>query len=156
MVFFLHWNSYKNSIDHMRMELICRSCEKNRRIPGNNQHNSSIDEQHSSNKILNPHTFRDVVQAAVMSLKHTDDRYSMTNQYPQPSTHQPKTDSYPVFFSLGTMDSKRKELRVIFCILSKKLPTERTSERDSCYGWRVEWSLVTQSSGWNSAVCDEL
>ena len=42
------------------------------------------------------------------------------------------------------------------CILSTKLPTRRTTEWNSYYGWRVEWSLETRSDGWNSAVCDEL
>ena len=44
----------------------------------------------------------------------------MSNQYPQPTTHQPRTDSYPVFSSLRTMDSKRKGVRV------RRLPTGRT------------------------------
>ena len=37
-----------------------------------------------------------------------------------------------------------------------KVPTRWTSERNSCYGWRVEWSLKTRSNGWNSGVFDEL
>ena len=42
------------------------------------------------------------------------------------------------------------------CVLSQKLLIVRTSERNSCYGWRVEWSLEARSNGWNSAVSDEL
>ena len=53
-----------------------------------------------------------MVPAALISLNHTKDRYSMSNQYPQPTTHQPRTDSYPVFPSLRRMDSQRKGLRV--------------------------------------------
>ena len=64
------------------------------------------------NIFLNPYNFRDKVPAALMSPEHTTDRYSMSNQYPQPSTHQPKEEPYPVFSSLRTMDSKRKGLRV--------------------------------------------
>ena len=49
--------------------------------------------------------------AALTSLNHNTDRNSISNQYPQPKTHQPRTDSYPVSSSLRTMDSKRKGLR---------------------------------------------
>ena len=38
----------------------------------------------------------------------------------------------------------------------KEIITGRTSEQNSCYGWRVEWSVETRSIGWDSAVCDEL
>ena len=53
-----------------------------------------------------------MVPAALMPLNHTNDTYSMFNQYPQPTTQQPKTDSNPVFSSLRRMDSKRKGLRI--------------------------------------------
>ena len=36
---------------------------------------------------LNPYNLWDEVPAALMSLNHTNDRYSMFNQYPQPTTH---------------------------------------------------------------------
>ena len=42
------------------------------------------------------------------------------------------------------------------CILLTKLPTRLPSERNSCYGWRVEWSPKTRTNEWNSAICDEL
>ena len=93
---------------------ISRSCEKPKCIPGNNQHNCSIHEQHSSDFFLNPCCFRDMVPAALLSLNHTNEGYSMSNKYPQPTTHQPKTDSFPVFSSLRAMDSKRKALRDSF------------------------------------------
>ena len=51
---------------------------------------------------------------ALTSVNHNNDRFSISNQYPQPTTHQPRTDSYPVFSSLRTMNSKRKGLRVSF------------------------------------------
>ena len=35
----------------------------------------------------------DKVPAALMSLSHTNERFSMSNQYNQPPTHQPRTDS---------------------------------------------------------------
>ena len=53
---------------------ISRSCEKPKFIPGNNQLNCSFDEQHSSNTFLNPYNSWDMVPAALMSLKHTNDR----------------------------------------------------------------------------------
>ena len=73
-------------------KLIPRSCEQHQCIPSNDQHTSSVGEQHSSNIFLNPHNFWDMVPAALMSLNHTNDTYSMFNQYPQPTTQQPRTD----------------------------------------------------------------
>ena len=67
--------------------------------------------------------------AALMSLKHTNDQYSMSNQYLQPTTNQPRTDSYPVLSSLRTMDSKRKGLRVSFAFFQRNyLPDGRVNE----------------------------
>ena len=83
-------------------------------IPSNDRHNCFIDEQHSSNIFLNPYNLWDMVPAALRSLNHTNDRYSMSNQDPQPATHQPRTDSYPVFSSVRRMDSQTKGLRVNF------------------------------------------
>ena len=60
-----------------------------------------------------------MVPAAFMPLNHTNDTYSMLNQYPHPTTQQPRTDSNPVFLSLRTMDSKRKGLRVSFAFFQK-------------------------------------
>ena len=97
-----------------------RSCEKPKYIRGNNQLNCSIDEQHSFNIFLNPYNFFDMVPAARMLLNHTNYRYSMSKQYLQPTTDQPRTHSYPVFSSLGTMDSKRKGFRVSFAFFQRK------------------------------------
>ena len=55
-----------------------------------------------------------MVPAALMSLNHTSDTYSLFNQYLQQTIQQPRTDSYPVVSSLRTMESKRKGLRVSF------------------------------------------
>ena len=110
-----------------------RSCEKSQCIPSTDQHTCSVDEQHSSNFFLNPYNLWDMVAAALMSLIHTNNTYSMFNQYPQPTTQQPRTDSYPVFSSLRTMDSKRKGLRVSFAFFQRNyLPDGRLNE--SCYG----------------------
>ena len=70
-----------------------------------------------------------MVPAAFLSLNHTNDTYSMSNQYPEPTTHQSRTDSYPVFSSLRTMDSKRKGLRVSFEFFQRNyLPVGRVNE----------------------------
>ena len=52
-------------------------------------------------------------------LNQTNDRYYWSNQYPQPTTHQYRTNSYPVFSSLRTMDSKGKGLRVSFAFFQE-------------------------------------
>ena len=93
------------------------------------QINDPIDEQHTSNTILNPYNLWDMVPAALMSLNHTNDRDSMSHQYPQPTTHQPRTDSYPVFSSLRAMDSKWRGLRVSFAFFQRNyLPDGRMNE----------------------------
>ena len=64
-----------------------------------------------------------------MSLYHTNDTYSMFNQYPQLTTQQPKSDSYPVISSVRTMDGKRKGLRVSFAFFQGNyLPDGRMNE----------------------------
>ena len=110
---------------------ISRSHKKPQCTPSNDQHTSSDDEQHSSNVFLNPYTSWDMSPAALLSLNHTNDKYSMFNQYPQLTTQQPRTHSYPMFSSLRTMDSKSRIAREL-CILSKKLLTGRTNERNRC------------------------
>ena len=108
---------------------ISRSCEKPQYIPSSDQHTCSVDEQHSSNIFLNPYNLWDVVPAALMSLNHTNDTYSMFNQYPQLTTQQPRTGSFPVFYSLWTMDSKRNALRVSFAFFQRKyLPDGRMNQ----------------------------
>ena len=108
---------------------ISRSCDKTQCIPSNDQHTCFVDEQHSSNISLNPYNLWDKVPAALMSLSHTNDTYSMLNQYPQPTTQQPRADSDPVFSSLRTMNSKRKELRVSFAFFQRNyLPDGRMNE----------------------------
>ena len=88
-----------------------------------------FDEQHNSKVFLNPYSLWDMVSAALMSLNHTNDRYCMSNQYPQPTTHQPRTDSYPVFSSLRRLDSQRKGLRVSFAFFQRNyLPDGRVNE----------------------------
>ena len=108
---------------------ISRSCKKPKCNPSNDQHNCFIDEQHKSNIFLNPYNLWDMVPAALMSLNDSNDRYSMSNQYPQPTTHQHRTDSYPVFSSLRRMHRKRKGLRVSFAFFQRSyLPDGRVNE----------------------------
>ena len=71
---------------------ISRSCEERQCIPSNDQHTWFVDKQHSSNIFLNPYNLWDMVAAALMSLNHTNDTYSMFNQYPQPTTQQLRRD----------------------------------------------------------------
>ena len=53
----------------------------------------------------------------------------MSNQYPRPTTHQSRTDSYPVFSSSRTMDSKSKGLHVSFAFFQRNyLPDGRFNE----------------------------
>ena len=53
----------------------------------------------------------------------------MSNQYPEPITHKPRTDSYPVFSSLRRMDSQKKGLRVSFAFFQRNyLPDGRVNE----------------------------
>ena len=98
---------------------ISRSCDKPQCIPSNDQHVCPVDEQHGSNIFLTPYILWDMSPAALTSLNHNNDRYSISNQFPQPTTHQSRTDSYPVFSSLRTMNSKRKRLRASFPFFQK-------------------------------------
>ena len=108
---------------------ISRSCEKPQCIPRNDQHTCCVDEQHSSNIFLNPYNLWVMVPAALMSLSHTNDTYSMFNQYPQRTTQQPRADSYAVFSSLRPMNIKRKGLRVSLAFLQRNyLPDGRMIE----------------------------
>ena len=108
---------------------ISRSCEKPHCIPSNDQHVCPVDEQHSSINFLTPYILWDMSPAALTALNHNNDRYSLSNQYPQPTTHQPRTDSYSVFSSLRTMNSKRKGLRVSFAFFQRNyLPDGRVNE----------------------------
>ena len=98
---------------------IFRFCEKPQYIPSNDQHTCFVDEQHSSYIFLNPYNLWDMVPAALTSLSHTNDTCSTFNQYPQPTTLQPRADSYPLFSSLRTLNSKSKGLRVSFAFFQR-------------------------------------
>ena len=60
-----------------------------------------------------------MVPAALMSRSHTNDTNFTFNQYPQPTTQQPRADSYPLLSSLRTMNSKSKRLRVSFAFFQR-------------------------------------
>ena len=82
----------KNRQINRERNYFSRFHEKSQYIPSNDQHTSSVDEQRSSNISLNPYNLWDLTPAALMSLNHTNDTYSMFNQYPQLTTQQPRTD----------------------------------------------------------------
>ena len=107
---------------------ISRSCEKSEYIPGNDQHVYPVDERQSSNIFRTPYILRDRPPAALTWLNHKIDRYSISNQYPQPTTQQPRTGSYPVFSWLRTMNSKKKILDCASVLRSFKEFTYRTDE----------------------------
>ena len=58
---------------------VCRSCEKLNCIPSDDQYSYSIDKQHNCNIYLNQYNLWDMVPTTIMSLNHTNDRYSMSN-----------------------------------------------------------------------------
>ena len=71
----------------------------------------------------------DIVPAALMSLNQTNNGFSMSNQYTQPTAQQPRTDSNPMFSSMRTMDSKKKGMRVSFAFFRRNnLPGGRGNE----------------------------
>ena len=108
---------------------ISRFHKKSQYIASNDHHTSSVDNQHSFKIFLNPDNLWDMGPAAPMSLNHSNDTYSMFNQYPQLTTQKPRTDSNPVFSSVRTMDSNRKRLRVSFAFLQRYyLPDGRINE----------------------------
>ena len=88
-----------------------------------------------------------MVSAALLAVNHTNDRYFMSNQYPQPTAHQPRTDSYPLFCSLRKMNNKRKGLRVSFAFFQRNyLPDGRVNETNP---------MVEELSGlWKSGEMD--
>ena len=55
------------------LNYISRSCEKPQYFPSNDQHTSSVDEQHSSNIFLNRYNLWDMGPGALMSVNHTND-----------------------------------------------------------------------------------
>ena len=77
---------------------ISSSRENSKCLPSNDRHNCLFDEQHNSSIFLNPHNLWDMVPADLMSLSHTNDIYSISNQNTQPTTHQPRLISSGVLF----------------------------------------------------------
>ena len=119
----------KNRQINRERNYLSKSCEKPQCIPSNDQQRCFVDEQHNSNIFLDPQNLWGMGPAALMSLSHTNDTYSMFNQYPQPTTQQPRADSCPVFSSLRAMNSKRKNLRVSFAFFQTNyLPDGRMNE----------------------------
>ena len=63
----------KNGQTNRERKEVFRSCKKLNCIPSNEQHNCSIDEQHTSKIFLNSYNLWDMVPATLMSLSHTND-----------------------------------------------------------------------------------
>ena len=106
-----------------------RSCEKPKCISSNDQHNCSDDEELFFDNFVNPNNLWHIDPAPIKSLNHTTDGDSMSNQYPQTTNHQPGTDSYPVFASLRTMESKKKGLLISLALIRiNYLPDGRVNE----------------------------
>ena len=123
-------------------------CEKPKCIRSNDQRNCFFDKQHTSNISLNRYNSWNLVLAAFVSLSHTNDRDCISNQYPQPTTHQPTKESYPVFSSLRRMDGEGNGLCVGFAFFRRKyLPDGRVNETVA-KGCTVEGSLQARSNGW--------
>ena len=115
---------------------ISRSCEKPQWFPSNDQHICSVDEQHSSNISLNPCNLWNMAPAAFISLNHTNDTYSMSSSLNQQLTNLEQTHNRRF------LHCERWTVKGRACASAlhsfKKLLTRRTSERNSCYGWRTE------------------
>ena len=96
---------------------------------------------------MNPYNLMDLIPAALLSLCHTIDIYSLFNQYPQPTTQQLRADSYPVFSSIRTMNSKRKGLHVSFAFFQRNyFPDGRMNETVA--------KVVELSDLWNPGAMD--
>ena len=70
---FLTETHTKNRQINRERNYISRPCGKPQSIPSKDQQTCCVDEQHWSNIFLNPYNLLDVVPAAFMSLKHTND-----------------------------------------------------------------------------------
>ena len=90
-----------------------------------------------------------MVPAALMSPKHTNIRYSVSNEYPKPSTHQPRTDSKPVISSLRTMESKMEGLRDSFAFFQKNYLPDGSVNETVATVEELGDILETRSNGWN-------
>ena len=105
------------------------SCERPKYNLSDDQHNCSIDEKRTSNIFLNPYILWDMIPAALILIKLTNDRDSMSNNYPQPTTHQPRTDSTPVLSSCRTLERRKKILPVSFAFFQTNcIPDRRVNE----------------------------
>ena len=80
----------------------------------------SIDEEKISKTFLSPYNLQDIDPAPIKkSINHANDRDSMSNEYPQTTTHQPGAHSYPKFASLRTMEGKKKGFRISFALFRR-------------------------------------
>ena len=71
--------STKNRLINRERNYVCRSWGKPNCIPSDDQYSYSIDKQQNCNIYLNQYNLWDMVPTTIMSLNHTNDRYSMSN-----------------------------------------------------------------------------
>ena len=136
--YFLPRNSYKSRTYQPRTEIFFQILWKHKRIPKNDHHNCPIDLEHTSQIVVNRYKFWDLYAATLITLNHMTDGDTMSNQYPQITTHQPRTDVYLLFCLLRPMKRERERENDGALGLhssKKKLPTRWTRERNSSYGW---------------------
>ena len=110
---------------------ISRSCEKRHSIPSNDQHTCFVDEQQSSNIFLNPYDLWGMVPAAPLSLRHTN-----VHTLRSISTLNQQLNNLEQTHIHSSLHCERWTVKQgiarQLCILSKKLLSGRTNERNSC------------------------
>ena len=105
-------------------------------------------EEHTSNISLNQYNLGDMDLAAVMTLNQITDKDCMS-LYPISILKQQFTNleqTYPrCFLHFHRWTVKGMDCKSVLHS-SKKIHTGRTSDRNSCYRWRVEWSLQARNN----------
>ena len=147
---FLPQTATKIRQSNRERKCISRACEKPHCIPSNDQHTCFVDEHYNSNIFLSPYNLRGMVPAALMSFSHFNDTYSTFNQYPQPTTQQPRVNSYPLFSSLRTMNSKSKGLRVSFAFFQRNYLADGRMNETVAKVEELSDLKKARSNGWNS------
>ena len=98
---------------------ISRSCEKPKCIPSNDQHICSIDEPLTSIIFLKAFSLWDLDPPAFMSINHTTDRESISNQYPKQQLTILEQTYTLCSFLCDQLTVKRKKLRVSFAFFQR-------------------------------------
>ena len=138
--YFLPRNSYKSRTYQPRTEIFFQILWKHKRIPENDHHNCPIDLEHTSKIVVNRYKFWDLYAATLITLNHMTDGDTMSNQYPQITTHQPRTDVYLLFCLLRPMkrERERKWWRARFAFFQKKTSDEMDERTKQFLRLRIE------------------